>query len=126
MKFLKVFIIFGLLSTPAFAECDFSTGIKKVEGGFLYTEQCHLKVGQMNEQLELKDRQIKHLEKSIELKDLAISKYNERIELWMNTSYKLEERINKIDRMNDFNKWLYFGIGVAVTGIAVYGAGQLK
>lgn len=126
MKFLNVFIALSFLCVPAFAECDFSTGIKEVEGGFLYTKQCHLKVGQMNEQLELKDQQIIHLEKSIELKDLAISKSNERIELWMDTSYKLEERVNKIDRMNDFNKWLYFGIGVAVTGIAVYGAGQLK
>jgi hypothetical protein len=78
--------------------------------------------------LDLEDReaQVQALTKSIELKDLAIKTHEQRADLWMNTSFKLEDRVNTIERYNDTNKWLYFGLGIVVTGLSVWGAGQLR
>lgn len=114
-----------LLSSSAFAECDFATGISKVENGYLYSKDCHLRVGKTQADLKDREEQVANLTKVIELKDLGIAVHEKRADLWMNTSLKLEDRVNTIESLRSSNQWLFFGLGVLVTGAAVYGAGHL-
>lgn len=124
-KFLVAVLLF---SNIASADCNFKQGfgVTKVEGGYLYTPECHVAVGQMKQDLETVTTQLGEYKKAIELKDLALGKSNERADLWMNTSFKLQDRMTVIDDMKNKNQWLTFFAGVAVTGLAVWGAGQLR
>jgi hypothetical protein len=115
----------ALAPLQAAADCDFSKGITKVEGGYLYTPDCHKKVGKIQEDLKDREEQVAKLEKTIELKDLGIKVQEERADKWMNTAFKLEDRVNSMERLKSTNQWLYFGIGVVATSLAVWGAGQL-
>ena len=63
--------------------------------------------------------------KAIDLKDLALTSSNTRADLWMNTSFKLQDRMNSVDDIKNKNQLLMFFAGVAVTSLAVWGAGQL-
>jgi len=126
-KPLVLLITLSLLSNIAFAECDFFTGISKLSNGnFEYTAECHKKVGKTVADLKDREEQVAKLEKIIELKDLAINIQEKRADLWMNTSMKLEDRVNTIEQYKSTNQWLYFGLGVLVMGVAVWGAGQLR
>ncbi|NJO48143.1 MAG: hypothetical protein HC840_00345 [Leptolyngbyaceae cyanobacterium RM2_2_4] len=124
-KIIVALMVVCLLPLQAFAECDFGTGIAKVEGGYLYTRECHLKVGEMKYDLGVKDLQIEKLTKALDLKDLAITKADQRADMWMNTAYKLEDRINTIDNMRQTNQWIAFGLGVVTMFAASYAASQL-
>lgn len=112
-------------SSAKAADCDFST-IQKQGDGYLYSPECNRKVGKMV--LDEKDRkeQVDKLNETIKLKDLSIDTNEKRAQLWMDTSLKLEDRVNTIDKMESTNKWLYFGLGVVVFGAAVWGAGKLR
>ncbi len=78
--------------------------------------------------LDLADReeQVAKLTKTIELKDLAIRTQEQRADLWMNTALKLEDRVNAMESLKRQNEILWFVGGIALTGLAVWGAGQLK
>lgn len=125
-KLMNLILALTMISSTAFAECQWSTDIKKIDTGYLYTDSCHAKVG-----VTLKDNddykiEVKELRKTIEFKDLALKKADERTEEWMKATYKLEERVDKIESAANKTKWLYFILGVVATSAAVYGAGQLK
>lgn len=124
-KLISVFLILATFSNVAFADCDFKTIEKLPDGRFAYTPECHLKVGQMKRDLEIANQQNSDYKQAITLKDLALDKAQQRIDLWQDTSDKLENRINAIDGMEKKNNILYFGLGILVTGLAVWGAGQL-
>lgn len=126
-KLLSTILALSLFSNVAFAECNWKTDIEVLsDGRRAYSTECHVKVGEMKRDLETANQQVVVLTKAIELKDLAYAKSNERLELWMNTTYKLEDRLNKIDSLQAKNSWLMFGLGVVVTSAAVWGAGQLR
>jgi hypothetical protein len=126
-KLVASFVAVTILLSPtvSLAECDFAKGITKVEGGYLYSTDCHKKVGKLQEDLKDREEQVAKLEKTIELKDLAIVTQERRVQLWMDTSFKLEDRVNTMDRLKSSNQLLYFGLGVLTTSLAVWGAGQL-
>jgi hypothetical protein len=109
----------------AFGTCDFSS-VKKQGNSYLYSKECHDKVNKLQKETQLREEQVGELKKSIELKDLAIDKGLERVELWKESSYDLEDRLHKVRKYESYNSWVYFTLGVFVTGVAVYGAGQLK
>lgn len=125
-KFVIALMIATFLPISALAECDFKTGITKTEGGYLYTRECHIKVGEMKQDLEIEVEKTAKLTKALELKDLAITRADQRADLWMNTSFKLEDRVNTIDEMRKTNQWLYFGLGVVTMFAASYAASQLN
>lgn len=125
-KLINLILVVTMISSTAFAECKWAEGVKKADGGYLYTIDCHARVG-----VTLKDNddykiEVKELRKTIEFKDLALKKADERTEEWMKATYKLEERVDKIESAANKTKWLYFILGVVATSAAVYGAGQLK
>lgn len=124
-KLIAMAMIVLSLSNVALADCDFSTGISKnQDGSYTYTKDCHIKVGEMRRDLDAANVQIVEYKKVIELKDLALVKANERADLWMNTSFKLQDRMNVIDEMKSKNQWLMFGLGVLTTGVAAYALNQ--
>lgn len=129
-RLLSKFVAIALIASiplQAMADCDFSTGIEKLpDGRFAYSSECHKKVGKMV--ADEKDRQEQLAQKEIQLKDLGVqldAQVKSR-QLWMDTSMKLEDRVNQMETMKSTNQWLYFGIGVLTTGLAVWGAGQLR
>lgn len=125
-KFIAVALLVVSFSNVAFAECDFSTGItKQSDGNYLYSRECHVKVGQMKQDLDAVTLQVSEYKKAIDLKDLALTSSNTRADLWMNTSFKLQDRMNAVDDLKSKNQLLMFFAGVAVTSLAVWGAGNL-
>lgn len=126
-KFLTALTLSSVISTTAFAECDFKKGItENANGTFTYTGECHLKVGQMKQDLETKDVQIEKLLKAIDFKDLAIAKADQRWEQWRNTSFEMQDKLQSYDSFRRDNQVLYFAAGILFTGLAVWGAGQLR
>jgi len=92
----------------------------------LYTKECNLEIGRLVKTEKDRKQQIDGFKKIIELKDIAIDTSNKRTTLWKETTYKVEDRLIKLDKSSETIKWLYFGLGmVAMTG-AVYAAGRLK
>lgn len=127
MKILLTSILtFCLAAQPALA-CEWSEGItENSDGTYQYTRECHIEVGKTLEKLDKREEQVKKLNKVIELKDLAIKYERDRVAEWKQLSIDLEDRVNTLDKMRERDKWIWFGIGVLVTGAAVYGAGQLR
>jgi hypothetical protein len=126
MRYLSIILTLCLTYSPTWA-CDPSTDItKNQDGSYTYTKECHVEVGKKVEENEKRKEQVTKLYQVIELKDLALVKSHERIELWRDTSFKMEDKVNSLEKMKETNKWLYFGVGVVVMSLAVYGAGQLR
>lgn len=128
MRVRNIFIIFlssCFLSNICLADCDFSKGISPLpDGNYKYSAECHLKVGQLVQDNSTKDKQIVDLKTAIDLKDLALQKSDQRAQLWMDTSFKLEDNIQKIDSFKNTNQWVYFGLGVLTMFAATYAASQ--
>lgn len=125
----KLVIFFMVLSIPmqSFGACDFSKDIQEnADGTYKYTRDCHVEVGKRVRRLVLVEQQVVELEKTIELKDLALVKQKERADLWMDASFKINDKLQSYDSAASKNQWLYFGLGVAATALAVWGAGQLR
>lgn len=109
----------------AMADCKWAD-IKKVEGGYLYSESCHGRVGVLVKDLEDREIEVVNLRKGLELKDLALQKSDERIMLWRDESYEQFERLKKQSELTNRNQYLWFVLGIVVTGTAVWSAGQLR
>lgn len=123
---LIVALVLALTSANAYGSCDFSTDIQKMlDGNYSYTKDCHIKVGELVQDNEIKDKQIVDYKKAIELKDLAITVADKRTQLWMDTTFKLEDNINRIDSFKKTNQWIYFGLGALTMFAAAYAAGQV-
>ena len=120
------FLVVALLPLRALAECDFSTIEKLSDGRYAYQKECHQKVGKIVQ--DLKDREDQVAAKDVQIKNLGVdlTVQEKRTQLWMDTSFKLEDRVNQMDSMRSTNQWLFFGLGILTTGFAVWGAGQLR
>ena len=95
-------------------------------GKFLYTESCHIEFGKLKMTEKERKKQISYLEESIKLKDLAIDVSNQRIENWHQATYKVEDRLMKIENNREMSNWVYLGLGIIVMGGATWAAGQLR
>jgi hypothetical protein len=127
MKSILVSLLLSIFTLNiCFADCDFKTGITPGPNKtFIYSEECHLKVGQLAQDNSVLTQQVGDLTKAIQLKDLAITASDSRATLWSNTSASLEDRLQKVDSMEKSNSTLYFGLGILLTLGAAYAAGQL-
>lgn len=111
------------LSTQSIA-CDWSS-VKKVDNGYLYSLECHKQVGGLVANELIHTKQKEELNKALELKDLALHKSDQRLMNWREESYKQHDFLLKQEKLSDVQKWIYFGLGVVVTGLAVHGASKL-
>lgn len=126
-KLFKMLLIMCMIVSInlSYADCNWSS-IEEVEGGYLYSTDCHIKVGKLVKESKLREEQVKELNKTIELKDLSLSKANERIDNWRNTTYELEDRIMKQRKWSIYNDYLYFGGGIALTILSAWAFGQVN
>jgi hypothetical protein len=85
----------------------------------VYSKDCHLDYGRLRKAEPLYKEQVKELESSVKLKDLALKYSNERTDNWKKTTYKLEDKLLKLEKNHDRMKWVYFGLGILTTGLAV-------
>ena len=126
MKLLiTTILIFALTCQLAFADCDYSKIKDNGDGTYTYSKELHICVGTMKRDLDAANTQIESYKKAITLKDLALVDSQKRTDLWMDTSFKLQDRMATIDKIENTNKIIYFGLGILVTGAAVYGASKL-
>lgn len=116
----------ALLCQNAIAACNPRDIKEQANGTFVYPVECHVEFGRLIQVEKERKKQIEHLKESIKLKDLAIDTSNARIQNWQTATYKVEDRLLKIERNNDRMKWVYFGLGIIVMSGAVYTAKQLK
>lgn len=115
-KFVAVLLLFSNL---AMADCDWTKIVVNTDGSRTYSKELHICVGQMKQDLDTAQKQVGDLTQAIQLKDLAITKSDARATLWQDTSFKLEDRIQTISKMESTNNWIYYGLGA----ITVLGAG---
>jgi len=116
------FIILFLVSDMAWADCDWNTGITPGPNHtYVYSEDCHLAVGNLVQSNKTQTKQITDLTKAIQLKDLALTAADSRTILWQNASDKELNSLNTIQSDQKRSDWLYFGLGA----ITVLGAGYM-
>jgi len=126
-KLIAIILIVLSLPLSAMAECDFKTGITKNDNStYTYTKECHIKVGELRQDLDIANEQNLKFTKALELKDLALSKADQRADMWQQTAFKLEDRITTIDGMRTSNQWFMFGFGMVTMFGAAYAASQLN
>jgi hypothetical protein len=125
-KFICSILSIVFFSNVSFATCDFSTGIKpNSDGTYNYSKDCHIEVGNMKKENQEDLLKIQKLTDAISYKDIALQKSEERIDLWQNQAFKLEDRIDNIDKLKSKNETLYFILGVFVTGVAIYAGSKV-
>jgi len=124
-KLVCLIIAFGMFSNIAMAECKWATGVTKVETGYLYSNDCHGRVGLLVKDVDDYKIEVTELRKTIDLKDLALTKADQRVELWQTTAVKMEDRLNKVESAANTQKWIYLGLGVLTVFAAGYAAKQI-
>ena len=66
------------------------------------------------------------LHKSLELSTKALAIRKEQLDIVQGNNDRLAERLRKTSNSSSLYNYLWFGLGVLATGVAVYGAGRLK
>lgn len=125
-KLISTVLLLSFVSNIAMADCDWTKIVQNPDGSRTYSKELHICVGQLKQDLEIANSQIVDYKKAIELKDLALVKADQRANMWMDTSFKLQDRMNTIDDLRSKNNWLYYGLGIASGFVAVWAAGQLR
>lgn len=124
-KIISLIIVFSMFSHITMAECKWSTGVTKQDTGYLYSNDCHGRVGLLVKDVDDFKIEVESLRKTIDLNAKTLNVAYERVELWQSTAVKLEDRVNKIEAAAEKNKWLYFGLGVLTVFAAGYAAKQI-
>ena len=131
MKFMSLLISF-FISYTSFA-CDFSKEItKNKDGSYRYTKNCHLEVGSKikelsntKKKLDLRVKIADELEQQLDKKDQRLGVVYKRLETWQEASLKAENKINQAQKLQESNKWLWYGLGIVTMGLATFGAAQI-
>ena len=126
IKRLLTLVLVLTISSQAFALCDFKNDIKEnQDGSYTYTRSCHVEAGKAFGKVSLLEDRISLLEKKIELKDLTIDRYDKRTELWIDTSFELNDKLQKYENLKSQDRWVSFGLGIGVAILSVWAAGQI-
>lgn len=125
-KIISSLLLLILFSNLAFADCDWKTGITPGPNHtFVYSEACHLAVGQLVQDSAVKDKQISDLTTALDLKNAALVIADQRTALWEKTSDDELQRLNTMQADQHHDNTLSFALGVATTFLAAYAAGQV-
>lgn len=108
------------------ASCDYDKDIvENADGTFTYSAECHMEFGKTLDERDALLEELAALNETIEFKDEAIARLEERNQLWMETSDKLQDRVNAMETVTTWNKTGHFLLGVGATVLSVWAAGQL-
>ena len=126
MNKIKNLLLTSLLIFSVTVRSEDVISIKKGEpapfSGLLFTQEKSETI--RRELLELDKLLIRNesLSKQLQLSDTRIELKEEQIE-----SYRLQNRrLEKANNLNSNMQYIWFGLGILVTGAAVYGAGALS
>ena len=125
-----VLIFFLLLPSLGFANCKqpvqlLEQGSPAPCTGLLYSEDADKQAAEDHaDTIFYKDLTLR-LEKRKELTDKEIQILDKRLQLYISQSELLAERLHKTETRSQWEKILWFGMGIFVTGLAVHGASQL-
>jgi hypothetical protein len=114
-----------LLSSNAFANCKWSS-IKEVDDGFLYSEECHIKVGTLVANEKDYKLLIEEQKKAISLKDLTIKDLTANSNMWEKEAKFQFQTLENYKKAEDKRKWLWIGTGAGATILAIVLAGQIS
>jgi len=127
-------LILLLLTQSIYAGTVCDDGVTEVDGKFHVTRECWELLGKKMQERSVIIEKYDLLTKENEERKLANEAYKrtidlqkmhseileERVEKWRETTYKVEDRMMKIEKLNDSNKWLWFGIGFISSSLSVY------
>lgn len=129
MKIVTLLLTFCLTFNTFAGECDKAVVLlKKGEPapceGFLFSPDAEKKASQAVDDVKYyKDlSELLHSRNDLLQKQLLIT--DERLMLYMKTTDELAQEVVRKQHEDFWQKAVYFGLGVAVTGLAVYGAAQ--
>jgi hypothetical protein len=104
---------------PAYAgECNTADLKHNADGTVLYTKDCHKRVGEVVEELELRKEQVKQLNLSVDFYKKGYDIQDQRAKDWMNTSIQLDKELQRQKTFSSLEKVGYFILGVVVVGVA--------
>ena len=132
MKNLLTFILIYTLAVPGFAS-DCQESVTLIEKGtpaqctgFLYSPDA-------DAQAASDHRDVKYFrlinEKLTERQDLMLQQnqiLDKRLKLYMDQSHVLSQELQRKERQSEWAKVGWFLLGIGITSIAIYGAGQLN
>lgn len=122
---VKLISLLILLPYFLFAgDCDWKT-IKKQDGGYLYSIDCHIKVGEMVQTEPLQKQEIDVLKSLIDSHKELLKIEKDRSNLWKNHAQDLEKDLNSKKKWEKYSFWINFGLGVVVTSLSVHLASKL-
>ena len=87
--------------------------------GYLLTEETTEKVQKDLVRKDYLEKENSSLKTSLQFQQMEIESFERSEEIYRNENKKLKTQ-------NKYEKWIYLGLGVLGTSLAVYGAGQLR
>lgn len=131
IKSVLSFILIFNMAIPAFAKCEYPVSYIK-EGmpafctGWLYTDDANNQAAQDHADVKYYKLINKKLTDRQELQQKQNEILDKRLQLYMNQSHQLSQELQRQKSNSKWENVLWFSLGIVATGIAVYGAGQLK
>lgn len=127
---LKTFLTIGILisiSSQAIAESTtwMNKGDKAPHDGYLFTEESTRLLKKELIEKDLLKQLNTTLEKNIDTQAKIIAEQGKHIETLQERNLRIYERIGKESTTSNYEKALWFGLGIIGSGLAVYGAAQL-
>lgn len=120
---MKTLVVLLLVPYMVLANCQWST-VKKVDGGYLYNKECHIKVGELIIRYDLKSKQLAKTEELLAVTNHEAEIWKNEAAIWRNSSHKLAEELNKQRTANHIYTWVYFGLGIVTTSAVFWIANQ--
>lgn len=131
LKTILLVYFLGFNQTVLATECKESVtllneGQKAECTGFLFSPDAEKKASQSYDDAKYYKELSDLLHKRNVLTNEEIKILDERLKLYQDQSFLLAQEVQKKENEDFWQKTIYFGLGVLATGIAIYGAGQLK
>jgi len=117
-QFLGFFLTCCLALPSQGASCSTAEIIKNQDGTYTYSLACHLRAGEVLEELDLRKEQVKKLNESVLFYKQGYDIQENRAQNWMNTSLLLDKELQRQKTFSDLEKVGYFLLGVLVVGTA--------
>jgi hypothetical protein len=97
-----------------------------VDDGFLYSKECHSRVGLLVANEKDYKIQIEEQKKAIDLKDLTIKDLTTNSNMWEKEAKFQFQTLENYKKAEETRKWLWIGTGVGATLLAIVLAGQIS
>lgn len=94
--------------------------------GLLFSKEAALEVDKTQKDAKYYKELSTNLLERRELTNKEISVLDKRLKIYMDQSTLLAKEVHRKEKQDKWQQFIWFGLGVLATGVAVHGAGQLK